>query len=159
MSTELEQALADVIHKNPHLYAALHTSLSQSSTSDNSSPSSKKAESDSMPSRSSTVDDDISKLIKAHINQTEESIKQNKMVQEEGNKHTGTAISDSFKSPTSNNPELQEKQKQEIDEEIDIESPKPCKNHPASVRCFRCLVGSRGKKVKRVGGNVFGFAN
>ncbi|CAG8769832.1 15996_t:CDS:1, partial [Dentiscutata heterogama] len=31
----------------------------------------------------------------------------------------------------------------------------PCKNHPSSVRCFRCLSNAKGRKVKKMRGNVF----
>ena len=69
-----------------------------------------------------------------------------------------TSTSSGSEGSTGNNPSSQRESKEDEVEE-DIEAPKPCKNHSPSIRCFRCLVGSRGKKVKRVGGNVFGFAN
>jgi hypothetical protein len=142
-----ERALAESISERPHLLAALRRSQSSNSTS-NSSNKTKAPD-------SSTLDNDIREYIKMRA-----ASKRDKQAQENGGNSSST--SGDSKRSTDNNPLSQKESKkdevQEEDEE-DIESPKPCKNHSPSVRCFRCLVGSKGKKVKRVGGNIFGFSN
>ncbi|CAB4387271.1 unnamed protein product [Rhizophagus irregularis] len=48
------------------------------------------------------------------------------------------------------------KDEDEVEEDTEAPNPpNPCKNHSPSVRCFCCFVGSKEKKVKRVGGNIF----
>ncbi|PKC75166.1 hypothetical protein RhiirA1_528983 [Rhizophagus irregularis] len=73
---------------------------------------------------------------------------------QEDNGNSTSTSSDSKRS-TDNNPLFQKEPKKNEDEvEEDTEAPNPlnpCKNHSPSVRCFRCFVGSKEKKVKRVG--------
>ena len=52
-----------------------------------------------------------------------------------------------------NNGNAPEKQ----EEEQETEPPKPCKNHGSNVRCFKCMNGSSGPRIRRLNGQIHGF--
>ncbi|PKK72759.1 hypothetical protein RhiirC2_776833 [Rhizophagus irregularis] len=101
-------------------------------------------------SNHSTSDNSIKQ--KHHISTLDNDIPQ----EDSGN---STSTSSDSKRSTDNNSLFQKEPKKDEDEvEEDTEAPNPpnpCKNHSPSVRCFCCFVGSKEKKVKRVGGNIF----
>jgi len=41
------------------------------------------------------------------------------------------------------------KENEKEEEEEGDEPVKPCKNHPSSVRCFRCLLGAKGTSERK----------
>ncbi|CAI2180978.1 4610_t:CDS:2 [Funneliformis geosporum] len=156
--TPFQRELENTFRQSPRLLTAFRTSLSSNSTSDSSNSSSNQANKTSdSNSKPSIKEIDIRERIKLRVRQTEEAAKRKKQSQEEGWNSTINSTSGDSKSSIADNPTSQKKLDDEDEE--DSEAPKPCKNHSPSVRCFRCLVGAKGKKVKRVSGNVYGFSN
>ena len=43
------------------------------------------------------------------------------------------------------------------EEERETEPPKPCKDHAVNVRCFKCMSGSSGPRIRRLNGQIHGF--
>ena len=46
---------------------------------------------------------------------------------------------------------------EEKEEPTEDEPAKPCKDHPQNVRCFKCINGSSGPKIRHVHGQIYGF--
>jgi hypothetical protein len=151
--TAFERALAGAIQENPRLAAALHTSLS--STDQSTTPSESKATDSKSKSSEPFKPSDLKSLIEMRVQRAKAAANRNKE-EKEGN----NASSPNLGGPVGNNRSPQDKEEEKEEEEEEAVKPKgPCKSHPPSVRCFRCLTGDSGKKVKHLKGNVFGFAS
>ena len=158
--TAFERALAGAIQENPRLAAALRTSLSSTDQSTTPSAEDKASDSKSKPAKP-FKQSDLKSLIEMRVRRAEAAANRNKE-REEGNNASSSNSGDPTCSVGNNQlpqDNSKEEKKEEEEEEEEVKPKGPCKSHPPSVRCFRCLTGDSGKKVKRLKGNVFSFAN
>ncbi|CAG8729234.1 15804_t:CDS:1, partial [Racocetra fulgida] len=142
--TVFEQVLANTVQENLHLVSAIRTALSNATPSSDCNSKS--------PNNSVNDIDSFIKNITKHKKQDQKKDDSNSpglsgssesRRAEDGNK---TQEKRDYELTASNKLSQEDKKNDDDDDEEENRPKEPCKNHPSSVRCFRCLSSAKGKK-------------